>query len=317
MSYSRLTLAFAMMLGCSTSEDGGFTSGANDASAGTGSIVSRGSVGIAGDSSPPANTDTGVAGTLSVTQNGGASGDSQTFVVGGGTASSTAEGPIPPTKLILVYDTSGSMGDDPSTNRMNAASRWEPVKSAVFSLLRNPRMATVEVALIFFPEGGDKEKACGHDYGVPVVPMRESSSSLITQAISSRETTGGTPTLPALWGAYNYARQLMASNPASRVRVLLLTDGEPAIYNAATKQTEIDCAPVGCSLTNTIFDIVTLAASNFGTEQSIVTHVAGIGEARSSMKAIADAGGGGFVEIDGSDDYVGKNAAALLKLIAQ
>lgn len=219
---------------------------------------------------------------------------------------------LTPVYMVFIYDTSGSMGDDPKTERMNASSRWEPMKLGMIDFFKNSGTIGIKASLEYFPAPGDKAQTCRHDYRSPAVPMTslETPEALIS-SLNNRETKGGTPTLPAVMGGIGYARELMAKNEGSRAVVVLVTDGEPAIYNSATGETETDCVPIGFEdkvmsdgqpLANTIGHIAEVVGEAYAEDPPIQTYVIGIGEVKEDMAAIAAKGGTEFIKLNAGDD---------------
>lgn len=219
---------------------------------------------------------------------------------------------LTPVYMVFIYDTSGSMGDDPKTELMNASSRWEPMKLGMIDFFKNSGTIGIKASLEYFPAPGDKTQTCHHDYKSPVVPMTslETPQALIS-SLEQRATKGGTPTLPAVMGGIGYARDLMAKNEGSRAVVVLVTDGVPAIYNSATGETETDCVPVGYEdklmsdglpLANTINHIAEVVGEAYAEDPPIQTYVIGIGEATADMATIAAKGGTEFILLNASED---------------
>lgn len=90
-------------------------------------------------------------------------------------------------------------------------------------------------------------------------------------AMSKRNPDGGTPTLPALRGAVQYARDQASQNPNEKSLVVLVTDGEPN-----------DCS--------SSVDAVSAAALQ-GVSQGVPTYVIGVGQLLDNLDKIAQAGG--------------------------
>jgi hypothetical protein len=221
---------------------------------------------------------------------------------------------IGPLKVVFVYDSSSSMGDDPADPPQwhNLASRWEPMKLGMLAWFNSNPSADISASITFFPASASpipspyvdgKDLACHWPYENPDVEITPLSSpqSLIS-AVNGRRIAGGTPTLPALVGGISYAKKLMTDDPGSKAVVVLVTDGEPAIYNATLGQIETDCAPLGSTLTNTIPDIANVVNAAFRGTPSIPTYVIGVGspESMDKMAAIATSGGTDFILLDPS-----------------
>lgn len=208
---------------------------------------------------------------------------------------------LTPVYMVFMYDKSGSMGDDPNGQWQNDATRWTPMKLGMTDFFTNSGTIGIQASLEFFPAPGDKTTTCHADYKTPTVPMTplETPQALIS-ALNTTKPGGGTPTLPAVMGGLAYAKQLMTNKPGSKAVLVLVTDGEPAIYNSATGQVETDCAPTTSpDLTNTIGTIVDVVSAAYrNTTASVLTYVIGIGEAQGDMAAIATAGGTEYIAID-------------------
>jgi hypothetical protein len=245
----------------------------------------NGSAGSAGHSNAGA-AGTGVAGTAGTTLGAVC-----------GTGYQIAQ--LNPVYMVFMYDKSGSMGDDPNGLWQNQSTRWAPMKLGMIDFFTNSGTMGIAASLRFFPAPGDKTTTCHADYATPHAAMTSlQTPAPLIDALNATVPGGGTPTLPAVMGGIAYAKQLMLDHPGSKAVVVLVTDGEPAIYNPTTTSIEIDCAPVGSTLTNTIADIVSVTDAAYRGTLSVPTYVIGIGEAQSEMSAIATAGGTEFIQLD-------------------
>ncbi len=265
----------------------------------------------AGSTTSTGSTNTGsTTGIFTNTNRGGSTGIVTTTTAtvdadaGCGAGDQPAE--LTPVYMVFMYDKSGSMGDDPKGQWQNLATRWTPMKQGMIDFFSNSGTIGIQASLEFFPANGDKVTTCHADYKTPAVAMTslETPQSLI-DALDRTVPGGGTPTLPAVMGGLAYAKQLMAAKPGSKAVLVLVTDGEPAIYvvDPATGQgvIETDCAPTTnpSNLTNTIADIVTVVnAAKQDANYPVPTYVIGIGEAQDDMSAIASAGGTRYIQLD-------------------
>lgn len=128
------------------------------------------------------------------------------------------------------------------------------------------------------------------DYTAPAVPygLLPSAGAAVLSAMSGRELRGGTPTLPALQGAVAQAISRSRDNPASKVIVLLATDGFPSVCDEAIDPWVVD--------PRAGIDNVAAAAAA-GTSSGIQTFVIGVFgpedevDARANLTTIARAGG--------------------------
>ena len=208
-------------------------------------------------------------------------------------AAVAVEAQLTPLNLIFIYDKSGSMGVGDGWD--NTQTRWIPVRDGLLNFFSQPGGEAIFASLEFFPANGDLAAACNvAAYEVPTVPLMELSTitpdtSPFLYAINSTTPAGGTPTLPALLGSLNYARQLKADDPDSITVVVLLTDGLPAFYIEATGESGPGCTE---PLENTVPNIATIAAQ--GLADGIQTYVIGIADdpdGLSALNQIAQAGG--------------------------
>jgi hypothetical protein len=219
---------------------------------------------------------------------------------------------LTPVYMVFVYDKSASMGVNSVPNAKgvivttdNTEQRWNPVKAGMLDFFANAKTTNVQASLAFFAYPGSKEVTCAHDYSVPDVAMTSlETPEKLVDALNAMVPEGGTPTLPAVVGGIKYAQDLLAKHPRSEAIVVLVTDGEPAIYNSVTKKIEDDCAPAGVKLTNTIDDIAKYVGDAYAGLPSIKTYVIGIGSV-ASLETIAAKGTGnskdGFLLIDPTD----------------
>ncbi len=221
-----------------------------------------------------------------------------------GCAEATQEAELTPIYLAFVYDKSGSMGDDPNGQWQNLSLRWNPMKQGMGDFFTNAQVTGVQASLVFFPAPGDKAGTCGANYASPMVPMTPLvQPAALVAALEATSPSGGTPTLPAVMGGLSYLSGIVTKAPSARASLVLVTDGEPAIYNSDTGQIETDCAPSGSALTNTIADISTVVAAARAATPSVSTYVIGVGSGNSlaSLASIASAGGTELILIDPID----------------
>lgn len=244
--------------------NGGGTAGASGASAnaGTGGTGETGGAGTAG---------AGAGGSGVVIGGGGSGGQSFTEC-----AKESAKAELRPLDIYIVLDRSGSM----------VGTRWPAVTAALSSFVQAPGATGVGAGIQFFPLA-EEAKVCKYEaYAVPAVGMGAlpENAAAIDAALAKNEPpkavgnptlpTLNTPTLPALQGAYDFARSWATSHPDRTVIVLLATDGEP---NACDSTTDKAAQVAKNALT---------AAT-----PSIPTFVVGVGKELASLDLIAAAGG--------------------------
>jgi hypothetical protein len=197
-----------------------------------------------------------------------------------------------PTDLYFMVDKSLSMNTiDPGTT----ASRWVLVSMAMNAFLNSPDSVGLGAGIAFFPipldggAGGRPAADCTpSDYAMPVQPMAllPAVALPISAAIAAQTLSTGTPTTPALEGAYAYAQALQRGSPDRTVAVVMVTDGNP-----------LQCG-------STIANASAAAAVGAAASPPIRTYVLGIGPSLANLNAIAAAGGTGhayLVQSGGGD----------------
>ena len=133
-----------------------------------------------------------------------------------------------PPDLLLVFDRSGSMGQDPSTtgnnppNCMPAAtcpSKWNQATAAV-NMAVAASETTIRWGLKLFSTNGNN---CTVNAGAQV-PIALNSAAAIATALGNAGPGGSTPTTAAVTRGGDYLATLMTPNPRFMV---LVTDGQP------------------------------------------------------------------------------------------
>jgi hypothetical protein len=193
---------------------------------------------------------------------------------GGGTtpvpacATATAQGQALPVHLVFMYDRSGSMGQQ---------GKWAACKAALDAYFGSTSVSNVSASLAFFPNGSttsSMSNAAGCQasaYSTPVVSMTAIPSASFQSAIASTGPSGGTPTLPAITGAIDYAKTVAAQlGSAGKVAIVLVTDGDPN-----------DCSSTPQNV----------AAQASTVASTIPTYVIGVGASTTNMNTIAQGGG--------------------------
>jgi Mg-chelatase subunit ChlD len=178
--------------------------------------------------------------------------------------------------MLVVMDGSRSMKDPVTGGR-----KWDLVVAALTAFTTDPASAGIGVGLTYFgiPDAGDASDpsvSCNvADYAAPAVPIAPltSNSRAITASLSSYDPIGGTPTLPALLGAVQFAHDWLAQHADHRIVLVLATDGEPN-----------DCD-------STVDAVSAVAGAAAAAQPSISTYVIGVGPSLSNLDQIAVAGG--------------------------
>ena len=140
------------------------------------------------------------------------------------------------------------------------------------------------------------------DYSMPDVPIQQLPpvAPMIQMSLQAHGPGGGTPTYPALQGAYQYATNWAKTNPGRRTVLVLATDGEPT----------------GCDNTNNVQQIATdLVAPALAGMPSISTFVIGVGSSLQSLNTLAQAGGTNMAFIVDTGGDVAKQFAMALDAI--
>lgn len=178
-------------------------------------------------------------------------------------ATSSAAGQGVPAALVFMFDRSGSMKDN---------NKWGASTAAMKSFFGDQSTSGLSASLQFFPQYQGKNLVCdASGYKAPEVPMKAlPDPSTFAQAIDSQDLLDNTPTLPALSGAIQYARDIQAGG--QKAAVVLVTDGEPNHCQSSV-------------------DSVATAAA--GAAADVKTYVIGVGDALSNLNKIAAAGGTG------------------------
>jgi len=146
-------------------------------------------------------------------------------------SSSVGVDPVP-LDMVVMLDRSGSMawcanGKNPPCPG-GALTRWNAVKQALGAYAGSTDAAGTTMALDYFPLPESDQCPVSH-YMTPSVDwsLLPGKASDIQSSLNGTNPNGGTPTVPALQGAINLARQRAIANPNNKVVVVLATDGEP------------------------------------------------------------------------------------------
>lgn len=163
-----------------------------------------------------------------------------------------------PLDMLIMMDRSGSMIGLPD----NGPNVWIPISEALDTFVSHPGAEGLGVGIQFFPPAAGDFCDVGN-YSVAAAPIATlpGNASVIQQAIANSPPVagqqgapqggqggrGGTPTLPALQGAVEHARN-WGVQTGHKVVVVLATDGEPNVCNS-TIPAVADAASLGLSET--------------------------------------------------------------------
>jgi len=152
------------------------------------------------------------------------------------------------------------------------------------------------------------------DYATPAVPIAQlpANQAAFVDSLMAAQTTGLTPTPPAIDGAIERARAHSTENPARRAIVVLATDGLPT-----------DCVPPGVTtVEQAVLAVANIAADGLAGTPSIRTYVIGVFApeetiALENLDVMAEAGGSerAFI-VDASGDVATQFVAALNEIRA-
>lgn len=161
-----------------------------------------------------------------------------------------------PPDLLLVFDKSGSMQEDPMTGNncnpvLTCNSKWHLATDAV-NMAVAASEATIRWGLKFFSNPGGNNN-CAVNAGASV-PIGLNSAGAIMTALAANAPGGSTPTTAAITNGGNYLATLTTPNPRFLV---LVTDGQPTC-GAGNGNNGADDA-------NAIMAVSTQAARGYGT----------------------------------------------------
>jgi hypothetical protein len=179
-----------------------------------------------------------------------------------------------PVDIFVLLDRSGSM-DTPVSGTLTDAgtylTRWTSMQQALANFVMSPAAIGLRVGLGYFPPNNYDECNVAL-YANPSVPIDELPA-VATPFLASLQQTlpgGGTPTLPALQGVVQYAKQ-REMMMGRRTAIALATDGDPNSCNS-------DVASVS-------------QAAAMAAADGTFTFVIGVGEDVPALDAVAMAGG--------------------------
>lgn len=271
------SLGLAVLAACSAHGDGStFATGAGSGSGGPAIGAGGSGIGTSGSATTGIISTTGAGGN----PGGGGSGTVDRDASCGQTA---AGAKLISTDVYVLEDRSTSMNcpvsDDLCDNPPSpivSPTRWDAFTMAVNSFVNSPAAAGVGVGIGFFPLGGGSNCSASA-YAKPSVSIAPlpGNAMPIGSAIAATSPSGGTPTLPALTGAIDYAKAYTMNTPGRTAAVLLVTDG----------------IPNGCN--STIAAAAMVAQQAFMGTPPIKTYVVGLGNT-AALDQIALAGTGGM-----------------------
>jgi len=132
--------------------------------------------------------------------------------------SNTVDGQRVPTNLMILLDRSGSM------NNNTSPTRWQAAVQSITSLLT--RLSdNARVGITYFPSLRTPDNVSGYTTpAVPIAPLRTNRATLLS-SLRNTSATGNTPMVCGFQGVQQYFRGY--TNDGSR-NVILITDGVPS-----------------------------------------------------------------------------------------
>ena len=184
---------------------------------------------------------------------------------------------VPPTRVIVAIDSSGSMA-----GRIGGQTKLELARQSALGFI-DGLPSTVPAALLVFGQQGDnseagKAKSCR---GIDVLAPMSIDRAGLTAAVKQVRATGWTPLAAGLERAQSLLGT--ATRPGEQV-IYVVSDGEETCGG----------------------DPVAVARRINGGKTRAVVNIIGFGlptTAAAALKAVADAGGGGFVNVSTRADY--------------
>jgi hypothetical protein len=171
-----------------------------------------------------------------------------------------------PPDLLLVFDRSGSMAQDPS-NGMNCTpaatcpSKWNQATAAV-SMAVTASEGSIRWGLKLFSNANGNQNTCTVNAGA-AVPVALNNGMAITNALAASGPNGSTPTTAAVTRGGDYLATLTTPNPRF---IVLVTDGLPTCAGGNGNNSDAPAA---------IAAVTTQATRGFGT---FVIGVATVGD---------------------------------------
>jgi hypothetical protein len=180
-------------------------------------------------------------------------------------ATASAKAELKRVDLVFMLDRSGSMGDGVNGD---PAVKWNPVTAALEGFFADPASKGISASLQYFPLSDMCNSSAYYFASVPLTALPDATS--FQTSISQTTPAGQTPTLPAITGAIDYAKDQAAADTGARVAIVLVTDGEPDA-----------CMSSVINVSTAVAKVAT----------TIPTYVIGVGDAIPSLDMIAQMGG--------------------------
>ena len=158
-------------------------------------------------------------------------------------ASQTAQATLQPVNLIFMFDKSGSMDRNTTTNEDITNIKWKPIVEAAESFYADAQSARMRASLTFF--SGNSCHAA--DFSKAQVSLRDLPNAKdFKAAFDPIDPNGGTPSVAAIGGAGLQAQAAAAAHPGEVTVVVLATDGTPEDKCDDTCTDPNDCCVQNC-----------------------------------------------------------------------
>ncbi len=179
---------------------------------------------------------------------------------GSACATSSAIADALPVYLVFMFDRSGSMSH---------SSKWTSCKDGLESFFGDPKSRGLVASMAFFSQADECNASA---YATPTVAMKAlPDATTFKTHLEEMRPSGGTPTLPALNGAIQYAQRVRAGlSNGEKVAIVLVTDGDPNDCNSTAQNVGAAAAKVA---------------------STIPTYVIGVGPEAKNLNTIAKGGG--------------------------
>jgi hypothetical protein len=197
-------------------------------------------------------------------------------------ATTTATADISPLDIFMLLDRSGSMGDNDS---------WLEEVQAIENFVYDVDSNGIGVGIQYMPLPALCDPS---QYAMPAVPvgvLPAAAAQIVTSLTNSRP-FGGTPMVPALQGAIQFAQLRQQANPGRDIVLVLSSDGLP----------DTSCSFAGDGgLPNSTQNAIKVLSAAASATPPIKTFVIGIGN-QPALDAFAAAGGTGKAILVGATD---------------
>ena len=160
-------------------------------------------------------------------------------------------------ELVVMLDSSGSMGDGVNGD---PAQKWVPVGNGLKAFFADTNSKGLSASLQFFPLSDECNSSAYYFPAVDLTALPEADK--FGTAISATTPAGGTPTRPAIIGAIAYAQNLQMMNANARVAIVLVTDGEPDDCESSVRNVGLEAAKVASTIPTYVIGLGDVSSLN-------------------------------------------------------